>query len=96
MKAQDLEAFNKDLQDLINRHSLENLSDTPDFILAAYLSSCLLAFGLNIRTRDNWYGYKGLGQRVNETSAPGLVAVEDDFPLGEACSSNPSDCEACQ
>ncbi len=32
------------LSNLINRHSMENKSNTPDFILAQYLSSCLNAF----------------------------------------------------
>ena len=36
--------FEKDLSDLINAHSLENASDTPDFILAEYLVACLEAF----------------------------------------------------
>lgn len=35
-------AFEKELQTLINRHSKENESDTPDFILANYLKDCLL------------------------------------------------------
>lgn len=36
--------FVKELTRLINKCSLENTSDTPDFILAEYLKDCLVAF----------------------------------------------------
>ena len=50
-----MEEFRKELRDLINKHSLENASDTPDFILAKYLSACLRSFDLAVKERDNWY-----------------------------------------
>jgi len=46
--------FRKELENLINLHSLENGSDTPDFILAEYLVSCLKAFDAAVRRRDEW------------------------------------------
>lgn len=48
--------FRKDLEDLINRHSLENGSNTPDFILAEYLTDCLRTFDQYINRRETWYG----------------------------------------
>lgn len=39
-----MEEFEKELTNLINCYSLENGSDTPDFILAKYLVGCLQAF----------------------------------------------------
>ena len=36
--------FRKELEDLINRFSKENGSNTPDFILAEYLEGCLSNF----------------------------------------------------
>ena len=48
--------FRKELATLINRHSLENGSDTPDFILAEYLSGCLKAFDNAFERRLIWYG----------------------------------------
>ena len=36
-----LDEFEKEVCHLINRLSMENLSDTPDFILAKYLRGCL-------------------------------------------------------
>ena len=40
----------------INRVSAENGSDTPDFILAEYLTDCLAAFDRAVSARENWYG----------------------------------------
>lgn len=40
----NLEDFERKLADLINELSLENLSDTPDFILARYLTLTLINF----------------------------------------------------
>jgi hypothetical protein len=45
-----------DIEQAINRHSAENGSDTPDFILAEYLTDCLAAFDKATRARDAWYG----------------------------------------
>lgn len=49
-------AFRKELCDLINRESMENGSDTPDFILAEYLSDCLDVFDRTMEAREKWYG----------------------------------------
>ena len=50
--------FEKELEDLINRYSQENGSDTPDFILAKYLCACLEAFNVTTKRRTKWYGPK--------------------------------------
>ena len=44
--------FRKELQDLINKHSIENGSNTPDFILADYLVECLQVFENTIKRRE--------------------------------------------
>ena len=51
-------AFRRDLTAVINRYSRENGSDTPDFILANYLSQCLAAFDAAARSRDDWYRFE--------------------------------------
>jgi hypothetical protein len=38
------------------RASAENGSNTPDFILAQYLTSCLAAFDEAVNAREKWYG----------------------------------------
>jgi len=48
--------FKKELENLINCHSKENESNTPDFILALYLENCLKAFTEATQQRETWYG----------------------------------------
>lgn len=48
--------FEKELKQLINRYSIENESDTPDFILAQYVRVCLNAFNEASNAREKWYG----------------------------------------
>lgn len=50
--------FREELEALINKHSMENGSDTPDFILAEYLDSCLKTFDVALTKREEWYGRK--------------------------------------
>lgn len=45
----------KDFADVINRHSLENGSNTPDFILAEYLVNCLESYNYAVLNRNDWY-----------------------------------------
>lgn len=49
--------FRHELQDLINRYSLENGSNTPDFILADYLADCLMTFDKAVSRRHDWFGH---------------------------------------
>lgn len=46
----------KDIASAINRHSAENGSDTPDFILGEYLTGCLAVFDRTVRAREKCYG----------------------------------------
>lgn len=50
-----MSTLDDDLRELLNRHSRESMSDTPDFILARYLMDCLAAFEAATRLRDAWY-----------------------------------------
>ena len=47
--------FHKELEALLNKHSIENESGTPDFILANYLMACLRAFEQATIARDSWH-----------------------------------------
>jgi hypothetical protein len=47
--------FVTELNQLINRYSIENGSDTPDFILAEYLMGCLRNFNEATKLRTQWY-----------------------------------------
>lgn len=48
--------FKKELEELINRYSMENRSNTPDYILAQYLFACLMAFNEATTSREVWHG----------------------------------------
>lgn len=54
-KAREMQ-FRSSLEHLINSHSRENGSDTPDFILAEYLHDCLDAWDRAVKRREKWYG----------------------------------------
>ena len=47
--------FRKELAVLINKYGLENGSDTPDFMLAKYLTECLAVFDRVTISRSKWY-----------------------------------------
>lgn len=47
--------FERAIQYAINTHSKESDSNTPDFILAQYLSGCLQAFNQATQQRETWY-----------------------------------------
>jgi len=49
-------AFEKELEHLINRHSKDNDLNTPDFILAQYIMSCLDAYTIAIQQNKKWHG----------------------------------------
>lgn len=51
----NLVEFEKGLQTLINQCSMENGSNTPDFILCKYLMGCLHNYDSTVIARDSWY-----------------------------------------
>jgi len=48
--------FREELTSLINRHSKENGSNTPDFILVNFLLLSLAALDNAVQSRDEWFG----------------------------------------
>ena len=48
--------FHQELTIAINRACAESESNTPDFILAEYLASCLAAWNKGVKRREDWYG----------------------------------------
>lgn len=47
--------FKKDLASVINKHSRERFSNTPDFILAEYIYQCLSAYERTIKMNFDWH-----------------------------------------
>jgi hypothetical protein len=60
--------FKEELTHLINRYSLENGSDTPDFMLAEYLVSCLNAYERAVEQRSAWFGNKPIEVTIGNAS----------------------------
>lgn len=75
--------FEKELEHLINRHSLESASNTPDFILAQYLQACLALFATVVLARDEWHdGGKKTAPAMDAETAKvyveGMSAMHDE------------------
>ena len=54
-QTQPEDKFQTELQDLLNRYSKENGSDTPDFVLAEYMAMALKSFDYCVRYREAYY-----------------------------------------
>ena len=48
--------FEQELTALVNRYSMEGESNTPDFILAQYITNSLRAYNRAVQQRETWYG----------------------------------------
>ena len=57
--------FSRELEQLINRYSIENGSDTPDFILCKYLIDCLHAYEQATTLKNKWF-QSGFKDKVEE------------------------------
>lgn len=75
--------FQDELATLINRHSLENGSNTPDFLLADFLCDCLATWESAVEKREKWYG-----RTTGATAAP-FSGIADD------CGCDPGAVSAC-
>lgn len=51
-----MKGLRHEIEQAVNRVSAENGSNTPDFILADYLVSCLAAFDRAVQARERHYG----------------------------------------
>ena len=49
---ENIKEFEKEVCGIINKLSLENLSNTPDYIIARYLTNCLINFNNIVNSRD--------------------------------------------
>ena len=74
--------FRRALEMLINRNSMENGSDTPDFLLAEYLSRSLELFDNIVERREQWHGRnKHLAEGNNRVHRPnGLRKKQNTVP----------------
>ena len=54
-----MKEFEKELTELINRHSLENRCDIPDFLLASMISNYIQYVASITKEVLNWHGREG-------------------------------------
>lgn len=59
-------SFVSELEDLINKHSIENESNTPNFILAGFIRDCLNAYNTTVIYRDAWFDESADEWVINE------------------------------
>lgn len=72
------------IREAINKASAENGSNTPDLILAEYLTICLMAFEKATEQREAWYGgkmYPGWNSGRLETVTPPV----DNAHVADGC-----------
>lgn len=62
-----------ELTNLLNKHSQESGSDTPDWVLAQYLLGCLAAFNEAVVEREKWYGRRIKNPETNRRFDPRAV-----------------------
>lgn len=86
-------AFTDELTSLINRHSLETYSGTPDFILAQTLANALWDFGRAMAERDRWkapaeteanFGLYVDGWLLNGTDVVGEIQITPPADVEDA------------
>jgi hypothetical protein len=51
-----MDEFEKELTNLINKHSVENLVHMPDFLLSRLLVSVIVAIAEPIKNTLDWHG----------------------------------------
>lgn len=81
--------FRNELAALLNKHSLENVPNTPDYILADFLITCLDALDGAVNTRNIWHSAKDTreSEQLEQEQKP-----DDPFArLKELVSELPSD-----
>jgi hypothetical protein len=73
--------FDSELAALLNKYSMENGSNTPDFILASYIQGCLDAFNKTVDWREEWYGRNtGRAGRAFPNRNPVPPTLQTDEP----------------
>ena len=52
----NIELFEKELESLINKYSIENYCDIPDFLLAKLIVTTIINTGQTFKTVLDWHG----------------------------------------
>ncbi len=68
--------FQTELTTLLNRHSIDNETNTPDYILAEFLVNQLRTWTTSLLNTVDWYGWETLSDRMGMRRA--AVAIMKD------------------
>ena len=63
----EMSEFEQRLSNLLNSVNAESASNTPDFILAAYLCDCLAAWNRATSWRTLWFSPEGVPEAIRDT-----------------------------
>ena len=55
-KEKTMEEFKKELEQLINKHSIESFCDMPDFLLAKMICELIRTIGVSSKANLDWHG----------------------------------------
>ena len=55
-----MKKFKKELEGLINKHSIENIADMPDYLLADLLCNLILVIGVASKANLDWHGWDSI------------------------------------
>jgi len=78
------ESFKKDLTTLISKYDIENVSKTPNSLLASFLESCLAAFELTTIRREGWHRKKEISELVKRILNAGYEPIEPGNSIGDS------------
>lgn len=56
-RARHADEFGKELTSLLNRYSIDNLTNTPDFILSEVIQKYIYDMKIMNEKRDKWHGW---------------------------------------
>lgn len=73
--------FIKDVEKAINSNCVENYSNTPDFILAEFLTDILKTVEKLMNNRDKWYNFNPLRHNINKAETVNLNLKVKDLPI---------------
>jgi hypothetical protein len=72
---QQWDAFQDDLQALLNKHCIDNKLGTPDFLLASNLVLHLQTQQILLGSRDRWHGFEN---HLNSTLVQAVTQDEKE------------------
>lgn len=78
------ESLERELQSLLNRFSMDNISNTPDFVLAQFLLSCLKGFDAAVQQRETYYG-RDVRPSVKGVEILYSGQCNHQIPFGQPC-----------